>query len=452
MARTRRSLPSLALLLVSALMLGGSYAFGCGEEGAAAQTGSDSPDPATRSASAPTSAPTPEAASPRAAGPQRVIFDLAAHPERAETRWRVNEADALVIDYGTRAAAKYTLGGWRTRVGRDHDFGETSTTLLEGVTGLFLLPVEREGAHEIAFRARAFGDGRTTIYIDDETVHHARLPTRGDFEIVRFRVENLSAGEHTLRLRVPRTGRGDGVSAGVALDWMAITRDSLPESLAAIPTLVAGEGALGIPAQASVGWALSLPAGARLRAEASAPVRVRWLADGAEARDLGVHRGTIDLPLPESSALGRLDLVAAAEPVRLGDPEVVAPGRTPAHREPARRESAPPIRNVLVWLVDTVRADKLGPWNADTRVETPGLSRWSEGAGVFAAARTQENWTKPSVATLLSGLLPWQHTATSGEAVLPDRVELMSETLGEAGFRTGAFICNGYVSRAFGFR
>ena len=102
--------------------------------------------------------------------------------------------------------------------------------------------------------------------------------------------------------------------------------------------------------------------------------------------------------------------------------------------------------------MDTVRADKLRPFNPETRVRTPGLDAWAARAAVFTQARTQENWTKPSVATLLTGLYPWQHTATSDAAVLPESAQMLSERLGAEGFHTAAFICNGYVSDAFGFR
>jgi arylsulfatase A-like enzyme len=64
---------------------------------------------------------------------------------------------------------------------------------------------------------------------------------------------------------------------------------------------------------------------------------------------------------------------------------------------------------------------------------------------------SQENWTKPSVATLLSGLLPWEHHATTEEAVVPADVQLLSERLGRD-FHSGAFIANGFCSDRFGFR
>ena len=381
---------------------------------------------------------------------ERMHFDLARHVARAE----LAEGDALLVDFGTPGAAKYTLGGWRTRTDGSHTFGEVSTTLIEGVTGEVILPVAEAGPHVLRLRARAFGDGRLTVYLDGDTVHHDRLPTDGSFDTVTVALDALEPGEHALQLRVPERGRDDGFRAGIALDWMRLSPGAAPaesddEGAAPDdppPVLAAGD-ALQLPAGLRLGYAMVVPEGARLRGVAQGgALTLRAARDGAEPVDLGRHEGELDVDLgPLAGQLVRLELGARAD-LDLARPRVV----TLADAAPALA-AAPPARNVLVYLVDTVRADKLSPWNPDTRVRTPGLDRWVREAAVFEHGWAQENWTKPSVATLLSGLLPWQHTATGGEAVLPRAVEMMSETLREAGFHTGAFVCNGYVSDKFGF-
>ncbi|MEM9074495.1 MAG: sulfatase-like hydrolase/transferase [Myxococcota bacterium] len=364
---------------------------------------------------------------------RRVSFDLSTHLDRSELR----HGDALVIDFGTPAAAQYTLGGWRTRIGDDHRFGEVTTTLIEGVTGQVLLPSDSIAAQHLSIRARAFSDGRLTVYLNGDTLGHARLPTDGSFATVSFAVPSgaLVAGENTLQLRVPARGRDDGVRAGIALDWLRL--GSADESVSSVPT------GLGLPAGWSRSWSFEVPDGATLAGSVSGDVEVVVHRDGEDPRSLGTFREGSSLDAP--GEVVRLELRARSAST-LSSFKVMEPGEDPtlrAHRAP---------QNVIVWLVDTVRADKLSPWNPDTRVQTPGLTRWAAGSGVFERGATQENWTKPSVATLLSGLLPWQHTATSGEAVLPRSVDMLSETLREGGFHTGAFVCNGYVSDKFGFR
>ena len=385
--------------------------------------------------------------------PERLRFDLLAHAARAEQR----QAGDLTIDFGTPGAALYTLGGWRTRIGSDVRVDGTSATLIEGVTGEIVLPSRcgRAGADEepaeatepdappvceatLVLRARAFADGRLTVYLDGETLGHARLPT-DDFAVVRVPVR-LSAGEHRLQLRVPEAGRHAGRRAGIALDWLRV---------AATEAGAASERAPSVPPalerDVRYSWPLEVPAGARLRGEVegSATIVVRG-EDGLSSPQ--PVEGVFDVDLaPYADTFARIEITGTELGSELRAARVVTLDPPPPARTPRRP------RNVLVYLVDTVRADRLRPWAPESRVQTPGLDRWARSAIVMERGRTQENWTKPSVATLLTGLMPWTHTATSGDAVLPRSVDMLSETLREADFHTGAFVCNGYVSDAFGF-
>ncbi|MEM7607723.1 MAG: sulfatase, partial [Myxococcota bacterium] len=222
-------------------------------------------------------------------------------------------------------------------------------------------------------------------------------------------------------------------------------------------------------ASGAVEWPLDVPEGSELALGGSGRAVVRWGTEDerASAPAEAGHGWTDVAPSTGEASLRWQELGRGELPIRANlrrgfgvlrlefeGEGSLTDARVLRGAPLAAFEAGPATRptNVLVFLVDTVRADKLRPFNESTRVRTPGLDRWSQSAGVFRAARTQENWTKPSVATLLSGLFPWQHTAASGEAVLPDSVEILSERLREEGFATAAFVCNGYVSDAFGFR
>lgn len=361
------------------------------------------------------------------ANTERVFYALGEHLERAELR----HGDARVVDFGTASAAQHTLGGWRTRTGPDLAIEGTSVMLIEGTIGELLLPSELRGAATLTLRGRTFaGDGRATVYVNDDSVHHVRFPRDGSFGVVRVELPSgvLIQGENRLQIRVASRGRYEGRHAALALDWMRLG----PSGDEATPPPRPTEP---LPVGWSRSWSFEPPEGARL-----------VVPEGVRAR---VHRESAPTGEPAGDALVAGELIRlelqAERPADLSSARVMVP-------EPGEPRPTGRARNVIVWLVDTVRADKLSPWNPQTRVETPGLDRWARRAVVFDRARTQENWTKPSVATLLTGLLPWQHTALSGEAVLPRSVEMLSETLQDAGFATGGFVCNGYVSRTFGFR
>lgn len=426
-----------------------------------AQEASNSPaaEPPVQVAAAPA---VPDPSQP---APGRLHFDLAAHPERAELR----RGDTLLVDFGTRGGAKYDFGGWLSGAGDDHRFGETDAVVVRGKHVELSLPAEGPGPAVLSLRMRGFRPGPMTVYVGGETIGHLKLSGR-DFELHRIELPRgtLAAGDNRLELRVGNRGAVRGLgSVGMAIDWLALTPagEALPEVAPPAPaqwsTLGPDGARLRVPSDHTLGYALQVPKGARLRGELSAPaggkLRVVAFTDGA-APALLAELTAADAPEPLDVDLGslqgkvaRIDLRAEGGAVQLGRARV----ETPLHageRVGGAVNQRPKIDNVVVVLVDTLRADKLDAYNADSRVKTPGLQTFLRHSAVMLNARSQENWTKPSVATLLSSLLPWQHNATKDEAIVPRSVTLMPELLKERGFYTGAFIANGYVSDKFGFK
>ncbi len=118
-------------------------------------------------------------------------------------------------------------------------------------------------------------------------------------------------------------------------------------------------------------------------------------------------------------------------------------------RAAVRRGDRP---NVLLIVVDTLRADHLGAYGygPDT---SPNLDRLLAGRGtVFEDATSQAPWTLPSVISYLTGRFPGELArARSGEMGVPDGVPTLAERLAAAGYRTGAYVANPTVSAAGGF-
>src|SRR5262245_66349691 len=92
----------------------------------------------------------------------------------------------------------------------------------------------------------------------------------------------------------------------------------------------------------------------------------------------------------------------------------------------ARSEPAPP--NVLLFLVDTLRADALGTYGNDV-VETPAIDRFAEQGTLFEWAFAQTPWTRPSVTSILTGLHPTVHGVERGGSVLPPVGKFLPEML-----------------------
>jgi arylsulfatase A-like enzyme len=115
-----------------------------------------------------------------------------------------------------------------------------------------------------------------------------------------------------------------------------------------------------------------------------------------------------------------------------GDPRVVSPH--------APRETP----NVVLYLIDTLRADAIGAFGSQRRGVTPVLDRLAREGLVFARAISTSSWTKPAIPTLMSGLHPAVHGvgATSYTDRLPADVPLLQAAFRAAGWRAGSFAAN----------
>jgi arylsulfatase A-like enzyme len=120
----------------------------------------------------------------------------------------------------------------------------------------------------------------------------------------------------------------------------------------------------------------------------------------------------------------------------------------------------PERRSVVFILSDTLRRDRLGIHGGDAR--TPNFDAFARENLWFVAASSQAPWTKPSVATLFTGLYPSQHGVVSHPRLRKDDGELASDVLGEervtlaealsaAGYQTAAFVSNPWLQSALGF-
>lgn len=135
-------------------------------------------------------------------------------------------------------------------------------------------------------------------------------------------------------------------------------------------------------------------------------------------------------PLPEGVALW-------------GDPMIVTPGR-------------PAGKNLVVILVDTLRADRLGAYGNRNGL-TPHLDRFAAEGTRFAQMHAPSPWTLPSVASLMTGLQPQTHGAgvRYGEFAptgLAGGVRTLAETLRDAGVYNLGVYHNIYVNPAFGLQ
>ncbi len=110
----------------------------------------------------------------------------------------------------------------------------------------------------------------------------------------------------------------------------------------------------------------------------------------------------------------------------------------------------PPRPNILLYVVDTLRADRLGCYG-DEHAATPRIDAFAEEALLFENAFAPSSWTRSSMASLFTGLYPTRHLTEDRSDRLPDSVTTLAEELRAAGYATAFVPSNPNVSSVFGF-
>ena len=108
-------------------------------------------------------------------------------------------------------------------------------------------------------------------------------------------------------------------------------------------------------------------------------------------------------------------------------------------------ESEPQRPNVVIIVLDTLRRDATG-LSADSAERTPNLAALAEEGVVFTHAFSAAPWTVPSHASMMTGLLPSGHNCVSLRPRLDPRIPTLAQLAGEAGYATGAFYSNPWLS------
>ena len=111
------------------------------------------------------------------------------------------------------------------------------------------------------------------------------------------------------------------------------------------------------------------------------------------------------------------------------------------------REAPPP--NVLLILIDTLRADRLGCYGWE-RAETPNLDALAGRGVLFSDASSAASWTLPAHASLFASAYPSEHGVWEPSQRLPDPFVTIAEVLRDHGYRTAAITDGGYVRARYG--
>jgi arylsulfatase A-like enzyme len=110
---------------------------------------------------------------------------------------------------------------------------------------------------------------------------------------------------------------------------------------------------------------------------------------------------------------------------------------------------APRRPNVVLVVIDTIRADRLSCYGYD-RPTTPHIDALCERGVRFANAYSTSSWTLPAHASLFTGLFPIEHGATQERTRLEGEASTLAEILGAHGYATFAASDNPLVGSRTG--
>ena len=130
-----------------------------------------------------------------------------------------------------------------------------------------------------------------------------------------------------------------------------------------------------------------------------------------------------------------------------GEVKLLAPQAAVAQQEGT---ASLPTDDVLVLVIDTLRADRLSLYGYPHET-SPRLDAWAEErAVVFETAVTTAPWTYPSHVSLFTGLDTLSHGFNAAN-LLPASTEMLAEVLQAAGYETLGVTAGGFVSPRYGF-
>lgn len=391
--------------------------------------------------------------------PWRSLLDEAVRAEVSQ--------GGLLIDLGTADQHKYTRGGWATGWGElKKDKGVTYCGAQDKEARLTFTPW-RAGAEAMTVRLRSpLRRQRITVKIDGQPVEELLVGPK--WRTKRVKLPRLALGEgHEITFESARQWRGDAVQ----VDWVW-----LPEGPGAAPRpgprvgpLDLGDGPRpALLAPEARRYAFHLIPDARTLLTFGYGARSGGRFSVIVQGKGGVERALFSAEGEPRWQQGEVDLSAfAGQPIRLilsAEGEIFGGGwaaptlrRTVGGGEGRPAPLSTDARNVIMIVIDTARADAFGaiapegPSSADYDVQTPSYDAIARESTAFVNTYNNENWTKPSVATILSGLYPITHGTRFVKHQLPEEVEILPEHLKRHGLTTGAISANKVMGAEYGF-
>jgi arylsulfatase A-like enzyme len=379
------------------------------------------------------------------------------------------------IDIGTAAGRRQLVSGWT----EDRWDARRKRTFVISRGGESVVTVELIQPRPLYLQL--FGRPMDTssgvvigidVMVNGYPVHSLEMEKR--LRRYQFPVQEsvLRPGQNEVALRYRRS---DGADPEFEVAWYRMDLSFAEESPPPMPTQVGQNSGVMIPYGTRVEFTMELPATSALTID-----RVRHLGDpggslsliveedGEEPVEYLLTTGTAEKVAQELSGdrnrIVRLTLRAdnenaaasgksgvIVESVALRSPDAATAAAAEEVAEVADRRSSIERPNILLYVVDTLRADHLGVYGY-ARPVSPELDKFAATATVFDNAVANSSWTRAAMASMFTGLWPLKHAANGRKDILDPEATTLAEILSAAGYQTAAKVRNWNVFPVFGFR
>jgi arylsulfatase A-like enzyme len=327
------------------------------------------------------------------------------------------------------------------------------------------LPIASRGPKELVIRARCHKTLGPRLPMDvslNAKLLGSVVLTKQE-AVFRFEVPSQAQNvpESVLRLSVPARYKppkaGDALPAAVGVTQLELRRAG-DDGPVLVPSVK--DDRLLLPPGSEVSFFLRQRTGAELSLRASA-TKPGGRLEAALQTEIGrATLGSVS-PLPPDAAPLRARLeapdgaYARLELRNAGDVPLTLDGVVVHGIEKPKPTPLPPARlagrtSVVVFLVDTLRADRLGAYGFE-RPTSPTFDAFARDGILFEDVWAQAPWTRPTVASIFTGLPASTHGAGGFDRGLPDSLDTLAEVMKRGGYRTGAVVANHVVNARFGF-
>lgn len=357
----------------------------------------------------------------------------------------VQRGGGLMVVAGSAGFAKYLrfagkTPGWDTR----RDAGGVKVATMRSKTANIHVPLTAEQAASPVIRVRAQSAAPQRLGL--------RVNNRRDKEVT---VE-LAAGWSTAELAVPAgalvAGENEVVffagKSPLDVAWVQVGGVAAGDENPAFYD--AASKSLLLPDGGGIAWYVTVPERGLVAGDlddGACQVAVRVTPEGgAPIEGKLVGRGSAVDVGKLAAQVARVELTASGCPTaRLGAAALRVPGKAPEVARKARP------KNVVLWIMDSLRADRIRSIVENARPETPTFDKLLATSAVFTQAYVQGNETKSSHASIWTSLYPIRHMMIPPNSQIDKKWVTVDEVAKSAGLFTSGVSGNGYITPKRGF-